>query len=81
MLPTLKRCMKMYGFHLEDGFEIYSNNDAIIKLFKVLADEKNISMRSRDTVYRLGDRIKIKVEEADISAARLRFSIYEERNL
>ena len=41
------------GYTGEDGFEIYSNNDAIIKLFKVLADEKNIclcGLGCRDTL-------------------------------
>lgn len=38
-------------------------------------DEKNISLRSRDTVYRLGDTVRIRVEEADIIRGKLRFSI------
>ena len=41
-------------------------------------DEKNISMRSKDRIYRLGDRVLVRVEEADITSARVRFSICEE---
>lgn len=32
------------GYTGEDGFEIYSDNDAIIKLFKVLADERQVAL-------------------------------------
>ena len=32
------------GYTGEDGFEIYSNNEAIIKLFKVLADDKKVAL-------------------------------------
>ena len=38
-------------------------------------DEKNISLRSRDTVLRLGDAVRIRVEEADIISGKLRFSL------
>lgn len=38
-------------------------------------DEKNLSMRSKDVVYRLGDIIRIRLEEADIIRGKLRFSI------
>ncbi len=38
-------------------------------------DEKNISLRSRDVTYRLGDRVRIVVEEADVMRGKLRFSV------
>lgn len=38
-------------------------------------DEGNLSLRSRDLIYRLGDRVRIKLEEADIIKGKLRFSI------
>ena len=38
-------------------------------------DEKNLTMRSHSSVYRIADRIKICVEEANISRGKLRFSI------
>lgn len=40
-------------------------------------DEKNLSMRSRDVIYRLGDIIRIRLEEADIIRGKLRFSIVD----
>ena len=38
-------------------------------------DEKNLSLRSRDTVYKLGDKVKVRLEEADIIRGKLRYSI------
>ena len=38
-------------------------------------DEKNLTLRSRKTVYHLGDSIKIRLEEADRIRGKLRFSI------
>ena len=38
-------------------------------------DEKNLSLRSRDRVYRLGDAVKIRVEECDINEGKVRFSL------
>ena len=43
-------------------------------------DEKNLSMRSRDVIYRLGDIIRICLEEADIIRGKLRFSIVDTEN-
>ncbi len=43
-------------------------------------DEKNLSMRSRDVIYRLGDIIKVRLEEADIIRGKLRFSIVDTEN-
>ena len=40
-------------------------------------DEKNLSMRSRDVIYRLGDIIRIRLEETDIIRGKLRFSIVD----
>ena len=41
-------------------------------------DEKNIALRSRYHTYRLADRVRVRVEEADIIRGKLRFSIEDE---
>ena len=38
-------------------------------------DEKNLTLRYRDTVFRLGDRVRIRLEEADVIRGKLRFSV------
>ena len=38
-------------------------------------DEKNLTLRYRDTVFRLGDRVRVRLEEADIIRGKLRFSV------
>ena len=38
-------------------------------------DEKNLTIRSRNMIYRLGDTVRIKLEEADIIRGKLRYSI------
>ena len=38
-------------------------------------DEKNLSLRSKDTVYRLGDTVKIRVEECEVNSGKVRFSL------
>ena len=38
-------------------------------------DEKNISMRNSKTVFRIGDIINVRLEEADITRGKLRFSL------
>jgi ribonuclease R len=38
-------------------------------------DEKNLSIRSRDVIYRLGDKVRVRLEEADIIRGKLRYSI------
>lgn len=38
-------------------------------------DEKNLSLCAGDTVYRIGDRIRVMVAEADIPTRRVRFSL------
>ena len=38
-------------------------------------DEKNLTLRSRDVIYRLGDRVRVRLEEADIIKGKLRFSV------
>ena len=38
-------------------------------------DEKNVSIRGRNFVYRLGDEVRIKVEECDTSEGKVRFSL------
>ena len=37
-------------------------------------DEKTCTLRSRDMTYRLGDAVTVRLEEADMSAGKLRFS-------
>ena len=37
-------------------------------------DEATVSLRSRDVTYRLGDRIRVRLEEADTLRCKLRFS-------
>ncbi len=38
-------------------------------------DEKNLTLYSRDTVYRVGDEVEVCLEEADIIRGKLRFSL------
>jgi ribonuclease R len=38
-------------------------------------DENNISLRSRDVIYRIGDEVTVVLEEADIIRGKLRFSV------
>ena len=38
-------------------------------------DEKNLTIRNSDTFYRIGDKISVKLEEADVSSGKLRFSL------
>ncbi len=38
-------------------------------------DEGNLTLRSRDITYKLGDRVKVRLEEADIIRGKLRFSV------
>ena len=38
-------------------------------------DEKNLAIRSRELVYRLGDTVRVRLEEADIIRGKLRYSI------
>ena len=40
-------------------------------------DEKNLSLRSRDIVYRIGDSVRVCLEEADIIRGKLRFSVVD----
>ena len=40
-------------------------------------DEKNITLRSRDEVYRVGDAVRVRLEETDIIRGKLRFSLVE----
>ena len=37
-------------------------------------DEKNIMLRSRDVSYKLGDKVRVRLEEADVIRGKLRFS-------
>ena len=38
-------------------------------------DEKTASVRSGSLVYRVGDRIRVRLEEADMTKCKLRFSL------
>ncbi len=38
-------------------------------------DEKNMTIRSRDFAYKIGDKVKVRLEEADIIRGNLRFSV------
>ena len=38
-------------------------------------DEKNLTVRDNKTFYRIGDRISVRLEEADVSTGKLRFSL------
>ena len=38
-------------------------------------DEKNLIIRSQGEVYHLGDKVRVRLEEADISRGKLRFSL------
>lgn len=40
-------------------------------------DEKNLTLRSRDCIYRLGDSVRVRLEEADIIRGKLRFSVVD----
>jgi ribonuclease R len=46
--------------------------------FGTVFDEKNMSLRSRYSVYRIADRVRVKLEEAALSRGKLRFSEYIE---
>lgn len=41
-------------------------------------DEKNLALRSRDRIYRLGDTVRVRLEEADRIKGKLRFSLVED---
>ena len=38
-------------------------------------DEGNITLRSRDVTYKLGDLVRVRLEEADVIRGKLRFSV------
>ncbi len=38
-------------------------------------DEKNMNLRSRDITYKLGDTVRVRLEECDIIRGKLRFSV------
>ncbi len=41
-------------------------------------DEKNITLRSRRKIYRIADKVRVRLEEADIIRGKLRFSVVED---
>ena len=52
--------------------------DIVIIVVVFFFDEKNLALRSRDRIYRLGDRIRVTLEEADRIKGKLRFSLLED---
>lgn len=40
-------------------------------------DERNLTLRSRDVTYRIADRLTVRLEEANITRGKLRFSVIE----
>ena len=40
-------------------------------------DEKTLTLRSRDRAYRIADRVRVRLEEADMIRGKLRFSVVE----
>ena len=38
-------------------------------------DEKNLTLSSKDRIYRLGDAVKVRVEECDVNNGKVRFSL------
>ena len=38
-------------------------------------DEKNLTVRDNKTFYRIGDRLSVRLEEADMTTGKLRFSL------
>lgn len=40
-------------------------------------DERNLTLRSRDVMYRVGDTVRVQLEEADIIRGKLRFSVVD----
>ena len=43
--------------------------------YMFIFDEKNLSIRRGNTAYRLGDRVRVRVEECDIIRGKIRFSL------
>ena len=40
-------------------------------------DERNLTLRSRYKTYRIAERVSVRLEEANISRGKLRFSVVE----
>ena len=40
-------------------------------------DEKNLTIRSRAKTYRIADKVRVRLEEADLVRGKLRFSVLE----
>ena len=38
-------------------------------------DEKNMTLRSRNFTYKLGERVRVRLEEVDIIRGKLRFAV------
>ena len=48
----------------------------ISELFGMFSfDEKNLSLRSGNKIYRIGDQVRVRLEEADVIRGKLRFSV------
>ena len=40
-------------------------------------DEGNMTLRSRDKIYRIADKVRVRLEEADVERGKLRFSVVD----
>jgi exoribonuclease R len=40
-------------------------------------DERNLTMRSRDIIFHIADRVNLRLEEANITRGKLRFSLVD----
>jgi ribonuclease R len=45
--------------------------------YMFMFDEKNLTLRSRDVVLHLGDRVRVRVEECDVIRGKIRFSLVD----
>ncbi len=59
--------------------ETDSTCEGLVPLREMLGDfffdEKNLALRSRSVTYKLADRVRVRLEEADIIRGKLRFSL------
>jgi exoribonuclease R len=50
----------------------------ISELFGVYTfDERNLTLRSRYKTYHIADKLRVRLEEANVSRGKLRFSVVE----
>lgn len=67
--------VKSFGFfvELENTCEGLVPVEEMLGMF--IFDEKNLTLRQRDKVYRIGDRVRVRLEECDVIRGKLRFSL------